>query len=224
MTANAIEAGNLAHSSMVGHVVVASVQRDNGTRSVWFYVIAALPNMQVFGVNIGTNSSFYAPLDDDGFRLETATVDTYTSTSGLDRLAGDVRDRLATFLRDAGVTLPTSQDGDAETRIREAVAAERARLQSQFEAWKEQVTEAAHEYANDNDLCGVFDQFMESQGLRPRNREYYVEGTVTVTYRVGHYIEGTSEEDALETLAENIREYVNDSDVTSYGDWEFEAD
>lgn len=229
MTATANEVGNLTITdhvrNMVGRIVVATVQREGVARSVWFYVVAALPGMNVFGVNVGTNSSFYAPLDEDGFRLETATVDTYTTVTGLDRLSGDVRERLATFLRDSGLSVQTSPETPAEPTSEALAAAKaegRAEATAEFDRWKEFATETAHEYANDNDLCGEFDRCMTEIGLRPRQREFYVEAHVTVSYNVGRYIEALSEEDAADQLAENIREYVSDEDVVTYGTWDVE--
>lgn len=48
----------------------------------------------------------------------------------------------------------------------------------------ERIVDAAHEYANDNDLCERFDRFMESQGLRPRAREWVCEVDATVRVRI----------------------------------------
>lgn len=50
----------------------------------------------------------------------------------------------------------------------------------------ERIVDAAHEYADDNDLCSRFDDFMREQGLRARVREYRVEveARVRVTVRV----------------------------------------
>lgn len=48
----------------------------------------------------------------------------------------------------------------------------------------ERIVDAAHEYADDNDLCERFDHFMLSQGLRPRSREWVCEVDATVRVRV----------------------------------------
>ncbi|WP_308160192.1 hypothetical protein [Mycolicibacterium goodii] len=48
----------------------------------------------------------------------------------------------------------------------------------------ERIVDAAHEYADENDLCERFDDFMEGQGLRPRMREWVCEVDATVRVRV----------------------------------------
>lgn len=53
---------------------------------------------------------------------------------------------------------------------------QRARLES--------IVDSAHQYANDNDLCERFDEFMESHGLRRRDREFTATVRATVEVRV----------------------------------------
>lgn len=48
------------------------------------------------------------------------------------------------------------------------------------ERWLAETTSSAHEYADDNDLCERFDEFMESVGLSGRSREQEV--TVQVSF------------------------------------------
>lgn len=48
----------------------------------------------------------------------------------------------------------------------------------------ERIVDAAHEYADDSDLCERFDHFMQSQGLRPRSREWVCEVDATVRVRI----------------------------------------
>ena len=71
-------------------------------------------------------------------------------------------------------------------------------INAAHEAWKANLTEAAHEYANDNSLCGVFDQFMIDHGLAPRTREYEVE--VDVEFRVRITVEGVNGDAAAEAI------------------------
>ncbi|WP_256277789.1 hypothetical protein [Mycolicibacterium grossiae] len=52
------------------------------------------------------------------------------------------------------------------------------------EARLEGIVDAAHDYANDNDLCERFDNFMMSQGLRPRSRDWVCEVDATVRVRI----------------------------------------
>ena len=47
---------------------------------------------------------------------------------------------------------------------RQELTAHQARL--------ERIVDAAHEYADDNDLCARYDEFMMSVGLRPRSRDW----------------------------------------------------
>lgn len=48
----------------------------------------------------------------------------------------------------------------------------------------ESIVDAAHEFADENNLCSVFDSFMLSQGLRPRERDYDVVVDVSLRLRV----------------------------------------
>ncbi len=48
----------------------------------------------------------------------------------------------------------------------------------------EDIVDAAHEYADENDLCERFDRFMERQGLRPREHDYVCEVDATVRVRI----------------------------------------
>lgn len=46
----------------------------------------------------------------------------------------------------------------------------------------EAIVDAAHTYADENNLCSVFDEFMRENGLRPRSRDYEI--TVDVRLRI----------------------------------------
>jgi hypothetical protein len=48
----------------------------------------------------------------------------------------------------------------------------------------ERIVDAAHEYADENDLCGRFDFFMEGQGLRPRSRDWVCVVDAVVRVRI----------------------------------------
>jgi len=61
-------------------------------------------------------------------------------------------------------------------QVRQQLIAERARLES--------IVDAAHQYADDHDLCERFDEFMVEHGLRPRRRDYIVELDATVRVSV----------------------------------------
>ena len=64
-----------------------------------------------------------------------------------------------------GVTLPAALAALAES------VTKGAREMEARERWIEDTTSDAHAYANDNDLCQRFDEFMESVGLRGRTQD-----------------------------------------------------
>lgn len=76
-----------------------------------------------------------------------------------------------------GLAALASQRASVERdQARQALTREQQRL--------ERIVDAAHAYADDNDLCGRFDTFMLSQGLRAREREYVVDIDATVRVSV----------------------------------------
>lgn len=88
----------------------------------------------------------------------------------------------------------------------------------------ESIVDAAHEFADENSLCSVFDTFMLNQGLRPRSRDYDVVVDVSLRLRiqsngvdsdVAREQVGTPEViDALYNLTRaELRELVEDFDV-----------
>lgn len=90
-------------------------------------------------------------------------------------------------------------------------------LHERHRAWKRNLTDAAHEYANDNELCEVFDNFMVSFGLEPRTREY--EARITITFNVLR--DGTSFDDAFDGLShEQVRDLFQDNAIDFNYDWE----
>lgn len=222
MTANAIEAGNLTNVKP-GWLTIA----DNGSGgSVWFYVVAPLPNGQAYGVNLGTNKSYVAP-DGDGYRFMVTTIDAYNQSDhgGLASCSQDVRDALAAFFRDAGLTPPQpitdGQDQDDVTAlVEQARAEERERLTRQFDEWKERANIVAIEYAENNDLCGEFERCMEEIGFRGRYAEYDV--TVSVTLRVRARNEDDAEDQASNLLY-NAEHYGYNIDGESVIDYNVES-
>ncbi len=58
------------------------------------------------------------------------------------------------------------------------------------------LVDSAHEWADDNDLCQKFDQFMESQGLPGREREFTVSVSVSLTVNVDLPLAARSEQAA----------------------------
>lgn len=53
-----------------------------------------------------------------------------------------------------------------------------SRMHQDHRAWLADLTEDAHAYADDHELCGVFDDFMDRHGLDRRSREYEAKVTV----------------------------------------------
>ncbi|ABH00652.1 hypothetical protein RHA1_ro11005 (plasmid) [Rhodococcus jostii RHA1] len=60
--------------------------------------------------------------------------------------------------------------------------------------WIDAVATSAHQWADENNLCSEFDQFMEEHGLPPRSREFTVEALVTITTKVSVPVSARSEE------------------------------
>jgi hypothetical protein len=67
-------------------------------------------------------------------------------------------------------------------------------LRREHETWKNNLEVDAHEMATENNLCSVFDQFMEEHGMNPRSRDYVA--TVSVTVEVTVNCSGRNDEDA----------------------------
>lgn len=63
----------------------------------------------------------------------------------------------------------------------------------QYEGWKESLVKDAHDYANDNDLCERFDEFMVEHHLPGRIYEHTVEVEVELTVRL--IIDGHNDDD-----------------------------
>lgn len=104
------------------------------------------------------------------------------------------------------------------TCTRQAVLDARLAASREHENWKEQVTDLAHEYANENNLCGTFDDFMDRIGLRRRELDYtvYVEVTMRVEVNVRASSERRAEEEVSEgQVADAIRQKVDYRDF----DW-----
>lgn len=68
---------------------------------------------------------------------------------------------------------------------------DRSHLEHQW--WKESLVEDAHDYANANDLCGRFDEFMIEHHLPGRSFEHTVEVEVEATVQLS--IDGHSDDD-----------------------------
>lgn len=94
-----------------------------------------------------------------------------------------------------------------------ALASEVERFRSATEAherFMSQLVADAHEWADDNDLCGVFDRFMTEHGLEGRERDYEVR--VTGNFEV--YLSRTA------TSLESACDAVDARDVIDALEWE----
>lgn len=86
-----------------------------------------------------------------------------------------------------------------------------------MEQFKARLNAAANEWADDNDLCGRYDEFMEEQGFSGREQDY--EAEITVTFR--RTITGRSFDDASADLtSDDVAEWV--SEVVMSGEWSVE--
>lgn len=96
-----------------------------------------------------------------------------------------------------------------EARTASALAQSiQARLAAK-DAFLDELVSSAHEYADDNSLCGEFDNFMEKHGLPPRSREHEV--SVRVSADITVTVSARDQEDAedqidLASVVERLRE------------------
>ena len=73
----------------------------------------------------------------------------------------------------------------------------------------------AHEWADDNDLCGKFDEFMESHGLEPRERDF----DVTINVALTRTITARSFAAACDSVSESdVRQWLGAND------WQYEIE
>ena len=199
-------------SPLVGHLTTA--RTSDTERAVWVYVIAALPDGKVFGVNLGSNRSYVLP-EGSGMRFDTFT--NVGTPENLSRLGGDVLTALTSFLSSTAALPSTETSQDATSAFERGKAEQRAADLTEFESWKASATRTAHEYANNNSLCGEFDRCMVEIGLEPRTREHLVEGTVTVTYPFSVTVETTDSDEAYEMVASDPFDYIDRDEVATYG-------
>ncbi|QXT62467.1 hypothetical protein [Tessaracoccus palaemonis] len=79
------------------------------------------------------------------------------------------------------------------------------------ERWLDHLAEDARTFADDNNLCEVFDQFMEEHGMKGRTRDFRAEFTITFTA----YVEGSTFDNATENLTKaDVLELLNNEDWT----------
>ena len=77
----------------------------------------------------------------------------------------------------------------------------------------DRLVESAHEYAEDNELCGKFDEFMEENSLPPRQKSFDLAVEVTATVYLTR--EGRDADDAAESVSkEEIVAYLDSSNIS----------
>lgn len=119
------------------------------------------------------------------------------------------------------VVTGTLSDGErAAVAVLAALQRTHAEAMTKHEQWLAGLVSDAHDYANDNDLCGRFDEFMTEHGLPGRVREFRFR--VNVQSSVYLTVEGADAEAAQESIT---REQVWDA-MSCYGidEWEAEED
>lgn len=200
----------------------ANVQDSEG-RTVWGVYVVAVTEGTVHGVMIDTDDhrngavsaragwyvgGWFSVTLDAAFSTPDGHVYVYDVMEVLGWPEG-----LATFLRQSSAHTcnAESTSTDLDTVRREARDEQRRADLAEFERWKEDATQTAHRYADNNNLCGEFDRCMEEIGLAPRERDYC--GTVVVTVNLS--ATGRDADDAAEAMADNIREALPYHDVDS---------
>lgn len=193
------------------------VTADNPAgRRVWLYVVVPTGPDTAYGVNLGTSltGSRY-PDESYGTGLSWITGTGIVPEYGvrtLGDLSGEQTEALASFLRSHGLSLPADTEGaseghsgPSEAEVREEVTRE---LTARFESWKSSLVSDAHEFADENDLCGEFDRFMREHGLSERTRSYEVSWTATITVSGSTVVEGSGRDDAMESFDCDPSAYV----------------
>jgi hypothetical protein len=112
---------------------------------------------------------------------------------------------------------------EAAIEARERVAFRRGKdeANAEHQAWIERSVALAHQYADDNDLCSRFDEFMQELGLPGRQRDFNVD--VCITFNVTVTARGATAEDAMnEVDSEDIAQAVREATRYSLPDWDAE--
>lgn len=111
-----------------------------------------------------------------------------------------------------------ASDGEeaAATALFQEMTAHQETRETQ-QAQLDQLVDDAHTYADDNELCRRFDEFMVSHGLRPRTRDYELRVEVTATVYLTR--EAANAEDAADALTrDEVFAALNAVDI----EWEAE--
>lgn len=123
--------------------------------------------------------------------------------------------RLVTIAKWHAAGRVTQPANDASQRLAHALS----RSQQHEQAWRAGLVESAHEWANANDLCGRFDEFMEEHDLPRRLHEYEVEVRVDVRVTVSAESEDeardlTTKERVIAALTDDAYPEIDVIDVT----------
>lgn len=115
------------------------------------------------------------------------------------------------------IATPTSVAVIAGETLPEQTCTLLARMHQDHRQWKQALTEDAHAYASDHDLCDVFDRFMEQHGLDGRTNDY----DARIIVRLIDTREGKSFDDAFGNLTSvDVRALIATQDF----DFEVEED
>lgn len=209
---------------------IVTADNPNGRR-VWLYVVVPTGPDTAYGVNLGASlgTSVYLGTDcGTGPAWITGTdIRPQHGARTLGDLSQPQTEALASFLRSHGLTLstkPTSGSGDEfpEALVERVKRETEQRLTERFESWKSSLVSDAHEFADENNLCGEFDRFMREHDLPEREREYAVNYSVTLSGTV--YVTGSGRDDVAERFesgewtehigSNRLSEYAWSADVT----------
>lgn len=133
------------------------------------------------------------PLDGCGAVVECVTARQITRCGG-DR-AGAWWGRVAPALQMALAARIGAEKSARELTEARAVLRD---VSSRHESAMDKLVADAHEWADDNDLCSRFDDFMEEHNLPTRLKDYDVEVSVRLTERVTVRVSGVRDSDAAE--------------------------
>lgn len=133
------------------------------------------------------------PLDGSGAVVECVTARQITACGG--DSAGPWWGRVAPALQ---LALASRVHASASARELASARVALREVESRNELAMGKLVADAHEWADDNDLCSRFDDFMEEHNLPTRLKDYDVEVSVRLTERVTVRVSGVRDSDAAE--------------------------
>lgn len=120
--------------------------------------------------------------------------------------ASEAGDRPAWWDRTApaiAAMMRSDRERDLALQAQSAAEASTVALAREHERWVDDLVEAAHDWADEGELCGDFDTFMRRQGLAARSHDFDVEVEVTAAASVYVSVEACCSEavkDKVSTL------------------------